>query len=291
MKADDLVILLEVARSGTLSGAAQTLGLNHTTVARRLHHLERDLGAPVLTATAQGTYLTERGQTLLKSAEQIERSLSEARALAGGGDELVGLVRVSAPEAFAACFLAPAIAAVRRRHPGLGVEVTSVTRPLLQGSSVDIEVGLARSAARRSGVLELADYRLGLFASEDYLASHPLPSSLAHLKEHGLVYYVEGLVRVEDLAVLPMQSVAVGATSVFFQMEATRSGAGLGLLPCFIAQRHRDLVPVLPQQVRPTRTFVAALASGQLRRAGTREVLRALRVELSRRADELMPAD
>lgn len=289
MNADDLVVLLEVARSGTLSGAAQTLGLNHTTVARRIHRLERDVGSPVLATGAQGSYLTARGRALLPAAEQIERSLVEARSSSAGADDLVGLVRLSAPEAFAACFIAPAVAAVRARHPGLEVEVTTATRPLLQGSHADVEIGLARSAARRTGVMELSEYTLGLYASAEYLGRRPAPRSRAELGEHSLIYYVEGLVRVEDLAVLPRRAVAVGSTSVFFQLEATRRGAGLGLLPCFLAGRHPDLVPVLPQEVRPVLTFVAAMAPGQLRRAGARAVLQAIRAEVQTRRDELLP--
>ncbi|MEL4503710.1 LysR family transcriptional regulator [Luteococcus sp. H138] len=289
MNADDLVVLLEVARAGTLSGAAQALGLNHTTVARRIHRLEAQIGSPVLATGAQGSYLTARGRALLPAAEQIERSVLEARSTAAGVDDLVGLVRVSGPEAFAVCFIAPAVAAVRARHPGLEVEVTTATRPLLQGSQADVEIGLARSTARRAGVLELSPYTLGLYASAEHLSRCPAPRSRSELAEHSLVYYVEGLLRVEDLTLLPRRAVAVGSTSVFFQLEATRRGAGLGLLPRFLADRHSDLVPVLADEVRPTLTFVAALAPGQLRRAGARAVLQAIRSEVRERRKELLP--
>lgn len=112
---------------------------------------------------------------------------------------------------------------------------------------------------------------------------------MADLAEHPLVYYIEGLVKVEDLADLPPHSVAIGSTSVFCQLEATRAGAGLGLLPRFVAQRHPELVPVLPELVRPRLTYVASLAPAKLRRPGAREVLGAIRSEMACRAGELMP--
>lgn len=289
MKADDLVILLEVARAGTLVGAAQTLGINHTTVARRLQQLERDAGSPLLTSGPQGTYLTDRGKALLKPAERIERSLLEARSEGCRKGEVTGLVRVSSPEGFGIRFVAPAVAAVHARHPRLTVEVTTATRPLLQGSAADIEIGLARSSARRTGVLELTDYTLGLYASPDYLERRGTPTTAAELASHSLVYYVDGLVRVEDLAILHHQTIAVGSTSVYFQLEATRAGAGLGLLPRFLAHHSPGLVPVHVDGLEHRLTFVAALAPNQLRRRGAREVFRAIRAEVARRQDELLP--
>ncbi|WP_420176921.1 LysR family transcriptional regulator [Luteococcus sp. OSA5] len=289
MRADDLVILLEVARAGTLSGAAKVLGLNHTTVARRLHQLERDVGAAVLSSGANGTYLTERGRALLKSAEQIERSLAEASS-SGDPEDLTGLVRISGPEAFCACIVAPAIARVQRRHPRLAIEVTTATRPLLQGSSADIEIGLARSAARRTGVLELSDYTLGLYGSRDYLQRRGTPSSTADLRHHGLIYYIEGLMQVEDLSLPLPHPITTGSPSVHFQLAATRNGAGLGLLPDFLARQQPELAQVLAGQVRLTRTFVAALAPAPLRRSGTRAVLRAIRSEIASRQDQLLPS-
>lgn len=291
MKADDLVILLEVARAGTLKAAADALGVNHTTVARRIRELERRLGVPVISSTSRGTHLTELGQALVPAAEQVEQALDRASAVRTARDdqELSGLVRVSAPETFSACFVAPAVSRLHVRHPGLHVEVTAATRPLLQGSGADVEVGLSQSTARRADLVHLSDYTLGLYATRSYLDRRGTPRDVADMEGHSVIYYIQGLLRVEDLIVIRDRRVHIACSSVFSQLEAARAGGGVALLPRFLAVRHPDLVPVLPEQVRPALTFVAALAPAHLRRSAAPQVLEAIRREVSDRADELVP--
>ncbi len=77
MRADDLVVLLEIARCGSLVGAASALGLNHATVSRRMSALEAELHAPVLVRGVQGCELTDLGHRLLRSCEQIESALTD----------------------------------------------------------------------------------------------------------------------------------------------------------------------------------------------------------------------
>lgn len=291
MKADDLVILLEVARAGTLKAAADALGVNHTTVARRVRDLERRLGVPVISSTSTGTHLTELGHALLPAAEQVEQALRRASAVrtARDDEELSGLVRVSAPEAFSACFAAPVVARLHARHPGLHVELATATRPLLQGSGADVEVGLSQSTARRADLIHLSDYALGLYATRSYLDRRGTPRAVADLQGHSIIYYIQGLLRVEDLLVIRDQRVHLASNSVFSQLEAARAGGGVALLPRFVALRHPDLVGVLPEQVRPALTFVAALAPAHLRRSASAQVLEAIRREVRDRADELLP--
>lgn len=291
MKADDLVILLEVARAGTLKAAADALGVNHTTVARRVRDLERRLGVPVISSTSQGTHLTELGHALIPAAEQVEQALDRASAVrtARDDEELTGLVRISAPEAFSACFVAPAVSRLHARHPGLHVEISTATRPLLQGSGADVEVGLSQSTARRADLIHLSDYTLGLFATRSYLEHRGTPGDVAELDGHSIIYYIQGQLRVEDLLVLRDQRVHIASSSVFSQLEAARAGGGVALLPRFLAVRHPDLVPVLPEQVRPALTFVAALAAAHLHRSAAPQVLEAVRREVRDRADELLP--
>lgn len=291
LKADDLVILLEVARSGTLKAAADALGVNHTTVARRVRDLERRLGVPVISSTSRGTHLTEFGQALIPAAEQVEAGLRRASALTDARDhqELSGLVRVSAPEAFSAWFVAPAVAKLHASHPGLHVELTTDTRPLLQGSGADVEVGLSRSTARRADLVHLSDYVLGLYATQPYLDRKGVPGDVAQLAEHSIIYYIQGLLRVEDLLVIRGQRVHIASNSVFSQLEAARAGGGVALLPRFVALRYPDLVGVLPEQVRPALTFVAALAPAHLRRSAAPQVLDAIRREVHGRLHELQP--
>lgn len=291
LRADDLVILLEVARAGTLKAAADALGVNHTTVARRVRQLERQLGVPVLSSTSQGTYLTELGQSLIPAAELVEQALHRATALThrGRDEEIGGLVRVSAPEAFSAWFAAPAVARLHARHPGLIVELSTATRPLLQGSGADVEIGLSLSSARRADLIPVSDYSFGLYATQAYLERKGVPERAADLQGHSIIYYIQAQLRVEDLQILPDRRVHISSNSVFSQVESARADAGIALLPRFVGRRYPDLQPVLPEEVRPTATFVAALAPAHIRRSPSLYVLDAIRREVRSRQRELEP--
>jgi DNA-binding transcriptional LysR family regulator len=299
IRADDLLVLLEVARSGTLSSAAASLGVNHATISRRLDSMERSCEGPVVTRTSRGCHLTRLGLSLLESAEGVERSLRTAQQAASGGpghqDTLSGLVRMSAPEAFAARFATPAMARLQRHHPDVAVELTTATRPIVRGSGVDVEIGVGDPvSAARLHPTELAPYELGFFAAPSYLARRGTPTDLADLVSHSLVFYVDQLVRVADLALIEDlaggQAVTFGSTSVFSQLEAARAGAGVALLPKFLARTASELVPVLADQALARLKFVAVLAPMHLRRAAAVTALEYVKAEVDARASELTPA-
>ncbi|CAA9266683.1 MAG: Transcriptional regulator, LysR family [uncultured Arthrobacter sp.] len=118
---DDLLVLLEVSRSTRFTAAAQALGLNHTTVARRIAALEKALGGRVLARATSGWELTELGAQAVLVAEQVEAAVG---ALGPGGrapDPITGVVRMTATDGFSAYIAAPAVARLRREHPGLSV--------------------------------------------------------------------------------------------------------------------------------------------------------------------------
>jgi DNA-binding transcriptional LysR family regulator len=109
-----------------------------------------------------------------------------------------------------------------------------------------------------------------------------------------LIYYIEGLLRVEDLDVLgrftTASHAAFGSTSVHAQLRATLCGAGIGLLPAFVAEREPSLRRVLFHEVAVVPQFHACLTSGRLRRPAATQVMQAIRTSVRRRQDELLPA-
>ncbi|QNK80199.1 LysR family transcriptional regulator [Nakamurella sp. PAMC28650] len=296
--ADDLLVLLEVARSGTFAAAGAALGIEHTTVSRRITALERDLGSPVVVRTARGCALTEFGRALLDGAERIERTMVAVGELSGApghpGAALTGLVRIAAPEAFGACFVAPVMARVHRRHPAVTLELVTATRPLVQGVGADLEIGVGGPASSRVEAFTLATYTLGLYASDDYLRLRGRPRERAELVGHSLVYYIDSLLRVTDLDLIgelfPGGSVQIGSTSVHSQIQVAQAGGGIGILPNFLAGRTAGLTRLLPAEVDVPLTFTAVLAPRVLRRPAAAEVLRELREEVDRRSAELRPA-
>ncbi|WP_329064153.1 LysR family transcriptional regulator [Amycolatopsis sp. NBC_01480] len=270
VSADDLLILLEVARSGRLTRAAEVLGFSHTTVARRIESLERALGGKVLIRTTTGWDLTPLGQQALRTAERVDQAMHELDA--GDGDaQLDDVVRLSTPDAFSVLVAAPAAARLNSRHPRLRIEIVSATRPAAaHRSGLDIEVVIGEPRVLRADAVKLASYTLGLFGSHEYLAAHGAPGSVPELTAHGLVYFIPSMLQIDDLDVgrriVPEMRDAVTSTNVFAHVAATRAGAGLGLLPTFLAERHDDLVRVLPAEVTATVDYWLVTRTEALRR-------------------------
>jgi DNA-binding transcriptional LysR family regulator len=296
MRADDLVTLLEIARCGSLVGAASALGLTHSTVSRRMSALESELHGAVIVRRVNGCELTDLGKHLLKACEQVEAALTEVRDLASTPPDerqLRGLVRIATTEAFGTRFVAPLMADLHRINSELFVELITGTRLSAYGVGADIEIGVGEPVLSKPGAEKLTDYRLGLYASEEYAEERGLPRTTADLADHSLIYYVEGLLRVEELDLLNRimgdHRVAIGSTCVHAQVAATLAGAGIGLLPAFVGDRIPCLHRVLAPEVAITLTFSACLAPRRLRRPAAATVMQAIREMVAERHDELMP--
>jgi DNA-binding transcriptional LysR family regulator len=297
LKPDDLLVLLEVARSGTLSAAGAALGIDHSTVSRRLSALETELGQPVLSRSAHGSEVTDFGRALLDRAERIEQAMVGIRdvdaPVNADHPQFSGLVRVLAPEAFGACFVAPVLARMHHDHPAVNLELVTATRPLVQGAGADIEIGVGEPVSRRIETFTLADYTLGLYAAPHYLAAHGAPTSVADLADHSLIYYIDALLRVSDLDLIdqlfPQGAVNIGSTSVHAQAAATRAGGGLGVLPNFLVHGDNQLIRLLPEEVSIELHLTAAVAPRVLRRPAAVEVMRRIQREVTVRRRELWP--
>ncbi|MBC7723199.1 MAG: LysR family transcriptional regulator [Burkholderiaceae bacterium] len=280
--ADDLLVLLAVARTGRFTTAGESLGLNHTTVSRRIAALEIMLGGRVLSRVQGGWELTELGQRASRAAEGIEASVAALSAPAEKPDRLSGVVRLSATDGFSAYIAAPAIAKLQLEHPGLSVEIVTVTRRALQHrSGPDIEVVVGEPQVHRAEAFRLGFYTLGMYASRTYLSERGMPTTVAELTRHPLVYFVDSMLQVDDLdaprRLVPGMRDSVSSTNVFVHVEATRAGAGIGFLPCFMADRHSDLVRLLPGDFREQLPYWMVLRPDSLRQGSVAAVVDALR--------------
>ncbi|GGG18475.1 LysR family transcriptional regulator [Rhodococcoides trifolii] len=290
--ADDLLVLLAVGRSGRFTSAADNLGINHTTVSRRIAALERAVGGRVLARGAGGWELTELGRTALDAAESVDAVL---RGLVTGHrtGELEGVVRISATDGFSAYVVAPAAARVRERHPGITVEIVATTRRASQQrSGMDVEVVVGQPQVHRAESVRLADYCLGLYASRTYLGTHEQPRTAADLADHGLVYFIDSVLAVDDLdqarTIAPSMHESVTSTNVFVHVEATRAHAGIGLLPCFMADRHDDLVRLLPSDVAVRLSYWLVARPEALRRPEVAAVVESIKAVTMEERDALL---
>lgn len=142
----DLELVLSLSRAGTLSGAALSLGVNTSTIARRLDALEQRCGAHLFDRTPAGVGATELALELVPLAETMEQVVADAlRLIAGRETEIEGSVRLTAPPGVANWFVAPALARLGQRYPRLRIEL-------------DAEVGYA-DLTRRQADLALRGVR------------------------------------------------------------------------------------------------------------------------------------
>ncbi len=290
---DDLLVLLEVSRSAKFTAAAQALGLNHTTVARRIAALEKALGGRVLARATSGWELTDLGAQAVLVAEQVEAAVGTLGPAGRAPDPITGVVRMTATDGFSAYIAAPAVARLRREHPGLSVEVVTMTRRALQQrSGLDIEVVVGEPQVHRAEAISLGQYMLGMYASRGYLAEHGVPDTMADLKEHPLVYFVDSMLQVDELdaprRLVPEMRDGFTSTNVFVHVEATRAGAGIGFLPCFMGDLHDDLVRLLPADVAELLPYWMVLRPDSMRRPAVAAVVHALQEQMAADRDKLL---
>lgn len=282
VSADDLLVLLTVARLGRYSAAADVLGVNHTTVSRRMAALERALGARALVQTSDGWELTDAGRAVFDAAESVERALKSLDGDERGEVGLTGVVRMATPDGFGTHFAVPALVALRRRHPALATELITATQRLRQHrSGVDIEVTVGQPQVQRAVAVHLRDYHLGLYATPAYLERAGEPRTLADMARHTLVYYIEQALQLDELdlatARLPAPLHTMRSTSVFVHVETTLASAGIGILPDFMAEGHPGLVRVLGEAYAHPADYWAVIRAESLRNPAVVATMDALR--------------
>lgn len=290
---DDLLILLAVSRSGKFTTAAQALGLNHTTVSRRIAALEKALGGRVLARAAGGWEVTELGAEAVTVAESVEAAVGTLGQSDRAPDPITGVVRMTATDGFSAYIAAPAVARLRREHPGLSVEIVTVTRRALQQrSGLDVEVVVGTPQVHRAEAIRLGDYMLGMYASRAYLVEHGTPGTVEELTRHQLVYFVDSMLQVDDLdaprRLVPSMRDGLSSTNVFVHVEATRAGAGVGFLPCFMADLHPDLVRLMPDRFAELLPYWMVLRPDSMRRPAVAAVVQALRDQTTAHREQLL---
>lgn len=266
---DNLRVFLELTRSQGLVDAAKKLGIDHSTVSRRMRRFEEQVGSQLFDRNNHGTTLTAEGYRLVDYAERIESTVYAATDELGGHNGLLsGQVRLGATEGFGGFFLPPHLAYFCARHPHIAVDLLPMPRFVnLSKREADISIAIERPQSGNYVVTKLSDYVLRLYATPSYLAANPPIAHTDDLAQHRLIGYIDDLVFSEELrykdSIAPDAFRAFRSTSVIAQYMAARSGQALAILPCFMAQQCDDLVPVLPDQIEITRSFWLVAASEQ----------------------------
>lgn len=239
---DHLQTLAAVVRAGNKSAAARELGLTHATIGRRLRDLEAALGTALFARSEAGLELTATGRQALAAATAMEGAAGAlARQLQAGDGELRGRVRVTCTEGFGTDLLPRHLPALHARHPGLELEILIDSRTLsLTRRRADLAIRLARPQEEALVTRRLAELPYALCcapaladaAARALAAGAPLPlcrfeASLGELPES----------RWLDEH-LPQGRPVLLSNNALTLLQACAAGAGVALLPVYLARRH-----------------------------------------------------
>lgn len=248
----DLRFFLELARAGTLSGASRRLDVEHTTVARRIDRLEKELGSTLFDRSREGYELTEMGHALLPHAEAMEgAALAAAEQLGGAEVAAHGVVRLGVPEVFGVKVVAPLLADLLDVNPELSIDLLALPSfANLANREADLGVMLDPPTTGRYMVTRLASFRFYLYASPGYLARHPPIREQADLAKHYFVDYVQDRLASRELSYMgelgftPRRRLCCSGMTA--QIEAASLGMGLMMAPPYAVPDDGRLVKVLP---------------------------------------------
>lgn len=249
---DEVRTAYQVARMGTVSGAAEVLGVHHATVIRHIDALENRLGVKLFQRHARGYTSTEAGTDLLRVAQATEDQFSQlAGRLKGQGDDVTGELVVTSLESLAP-LLVPVMTDFQSEHPDL------IVRYLTGERLFRLEYGEAHVAIRAGNVPDQPDnvvqsflsQDIGLYASKAYVDKHGIPASLEEFPSHRFVGNDNENSRAPFnkwfRERVPGGAITFRCTNGFALEEAVLSGAGIGFLSVWAAQRHPDLIEVMP---------------------------------------------
>lgn len=250
MKWDDLRVVLAVARGGTLAAAAERLGVDQTTVARRLDAIQRTIDAKLFLRVAGRLVATETGEVACARAEQMEAHMTALEAELTGADQVPrGSVRITAVPVLASRLLVPRLAPLLRRFPNIAVEIIAEPRNIdLTKRDADVAVRLARPQSgsmlcRRLGSLSYSVYGPAQRAAET-LPWIGYDEGYAHLPQARWMVRHTTPAELSQLRVNDAEGI----------LQAVRHGLGRSLLPDLIAEADGALQrlserPVLTREV------------------------------------------
>ncbi|MFO1226626.1 LysR family transcriptional regulator [Roseateles sp.] len=287
---DDLRYVLAIAEGGSLTAAAQLLGVRHSTVLRRLDALEAQLGARLFERHRQGYAATEAGEWAAAQAREIRAGVDEVeRRIVGRDLQLSGVLRLSTAFVAMLYLLPEPLAAFRRQHPGIEVEVSENSELVdMSRRTADVALRMAREVPQHLVGRQLGRMTMRVYAQRG--AAH-LPQSIQPIERlcrdyPWFAFDKDSRSRFYDRwmheNILPQQ-VVMRIDLLHPVVAMARTGLALALLPTFIEATEPDLVPV-SEPLREVSTPVWMLTHPDLRQtARVRAFLQEVGVAISAR--------
>ncbi len=251
------------AQTGSLTAAAEKLSVSQSAVSRQIHALEEAIGVPLFQRHARGLILTGPGHALKELTDDMASIAAMAEsALHDARDSVMGELRVTAPVAFGAHWLAPRMHHFANAYPELRTHLILDDREsdLLK---LEAECALRLWTARQAEIIQrkLFEVQVHLYASPVYLQRAGLPEKAADLDAHRIVAYrnPEAIhLRTLDWAVHAgreeeeARPAALETNTLIGVMQAVQGGLGIGALPDYMARGHPNLIRLMPEVHGPT---------------------------------------
>jgi DNA-binding transcriptional LysR family regulator len=268
---EDLRFFLELSRVGSLSEAARRLRVDHSTVARRVAALERELGFRLFDRAPRGYALTARGTAFVAPAERIEAEVfALSRRAAGEAPDLEGTVRLTTIDSFASQIVAPALPAFHRRYPGIVIELISESRALnLTRREADLALRVGRPPEGAMVARRLAKLAYGVYGAREYVRKRPGRNALEPFGEK-VIAYDDALAHLPQerwlAQLLPGRRTVFRANSLQSLIAATQAGLGLAVLPRYLGDVDATLTRIELAPPPPTRD-IWVIVHSELRRS------------------------
>ena len=249
---DEVRTAFHVARLGTVSGAAEALGVHHATVIRHVDALEGRLGVKLFQRHARGYTPTEAGADLMRVAQATDDQFGQlAGRLRGRGDTVTGELLVTSLASISP-LVTPTLVRFQREHPGL------IVRYLTGDRVFRLEYGEAHVAIRAGNAPEQPDnvvqpfgrLMIGLYASEDYVRRRGRPATEADLADHDLIGGDNEASRAPFnmwlRRMVPAERIVFRIADNLLFRDAVTEGAGIGFMAAWDAARFPNLVEIFP---------------------------------------------
>ncbi len=236
MNWDDVRYFLTLCREGSVSRAGKRLGVNHTTVARRIAAFEEDLGSRLFDRTRDGYVMTQAAENIFdRACEMEDHAHAIDRAMYGRDAELRGALRLTVPYDFANRIIAPEVPRFRREYPAIDLELLTTTDRLdLAARDADIAVRLTAKPPEYLVGREVLPLRHGIYGTQAYIR---------RMGEQPDIVLFRGDPEMPEWVSrhFPRARVALRTDNLTTMRSAVAAGVGLARMPCFEADLERRL--------------------------------------------------
>ncbi len=261
---DRLRIFHAVAGAESFTRAGKDLGLSQSAVSRQISALEQYLKVSLFHRHARGLVLTEQGEELYRTVQEMSAKLAMAMArIDESREQPKGPLKITTSVAFGSAWLTSRLNRFHAQYPDIRVTLVLVDNLELDLSLRQADVAIRFAPQRQSNLIQrrLMTIRYHVFATQEYLAQHGTPKTPQDLDQHDIIVYGEDVpAPVPNMNWLLEAGVergnklepALRVNSVYGIYRAVRSGLGIAALPYYMSSESPELVEILPELRGPS---------------------------------------